>query len=96
MDYLKEYVSPRVYDELINILSLDIQSALFREKENVVKVVNYLKSIKVQSFDDLFKMRIDLLFENVDSLKNKISKLDVSFISFIIQNDVGNLINFGI
>lgn len=96
MDYLKEYVSPSVYDELINILSLDIQSALFREKENVVKVVNYLKSIKVQSFDDLFKMRIDLLFENVDSLKNKISKLDVSFISFIIQNDVGNLINFGI
>lgn len=96
MDYLKEYVSPSVYDELINILSLDIQSALFREKENVVKVINYLKSIKVQSFDDLFKMRIDLLFENVDSLKNKISKLDVSFISFIIQNDVGNLINFGI
>lgn len=96
MDYLKEYVAPSVYDELINILSLDIQSALFREKENVVKVVNYLKSIKVQSFDDLFKMRIDLLFENVDSLKNKISKLDVSFISFIIQNDVGNLINFGI
>ncbi len=96
MDYLKEYVAPSVYDELINILSLDIQSALFREKENVVKVINYLKSIKVQSFDDLFKMRIDLLFENVDSLKNKISKLDVSFISFIIQNDVGNLINFGI
>lgn len=96
MDYLKEYVAPSVYDELINILSLDIQSALFREKENVLKVINYLKSIKVQSFDDLFKMRIDLLFENVDSLKNKISKLDVSFISFIIQNDVGNLINLGI
>ena len=47
-------------------------------------------------FDDLLLFRCDLLFEDVESLKDKINKMDTSFVSFIIQNDVGNLINLGI
>lgn len=96
MEYLKDYITISCYDELINILSLDIQSSLTKENDNVKKVLNYLKKLGVTYFDDLVKMRYDLLFSNVDELKNSLDKLDQNFVLFIIQNDVGNLINLGI
>lgn len=96
MEYLKDYVSSDVYEKLISLLSLDVQSALSKNKDNIIKIFKYLKSIGINKFDDLLLFRCDLLFEDVESLKDKINKMDTSFVSFIIQNDVGNLINLGI
>lgn len=96
MEYLKDYITINCYDELINILSLDIQSSLTKESDNVKKILNYLKKMGVTYFDDLVKMRYDLLFSNEVDLKNSLDKLDQNFALFIIQNDVGNLINLGI
>lgn len=96
MEYLKDYVSSEVYEKLISLLSLDVQSALSKNKDNIIKIFKYFKSIGINKFDDLLLFRCDLLFENVESLKDKINKMDTSFVSFIIQNDVGNLINLGI
>lgn len=96
MEYLKDYVSSEVYEKLISLLSLDVQSALSKNKDNIIKIFKYFKSIGINKFDDLLLFRCDLLFEDVESLKDKINKMDTSFVSFIIQNDVGNLINLGI
>ena len=96
MDYLKDYVSSEVYEKLISLLSLDVQSSLSKNKDNIIKIFKYFKSIGINKFDDLLLFRCDLLFEDVESLKDKINKMDTSFVSFIIQNDVGNLINLGI
>lgn len=96
MEYLKDYASSEVYEKLISLLSLDVQSALSKNKDNIIKIFKYFKSIGINKFDDLLLFRCDLLFEDVESLKEKINKIDTSFVSFIIQNDVGNLINLGI
>ncbi len=96
MEYLKDYASSEVYEKLISLLSLDVQSALSKNKDNIIKIFKYFKSIGINKFDDLLLFRYDLLFEDVESLKDKINKMDTSFVSFIIQNDVGNLINLGI
>lgn len=96
MEYLKDYVSSEVYEKLISLLSLDVQSALSKNKDNIIKIFKYFKSVGINKFDDLLLFRCDLLFEDVESLKDKINKMDTSFVSFIIQNDVGNLINLGI
>ena len=96
MEYLKDYASSDVYEKLISLLSLDVQSALSKNKDNIIKIFKYFKSIGINKFDDLLLFRCDLLFEDVESLKDKINKMDTSFVSFIIQNDVGNLINLGI
>lgn len=96
MEYLKDYVSSEVYEKLISLLSLDVQSSLSKNKDNIIKIFKYFKSIGINKFDDLLLFRCDLLFEDVESLKDKINKMDTFFVSFIIQNDVGNLINLGI
>ena len=96
MEYLKDYVSSEVYEKLISLLSLDVQSSLSKNKDNIIKIFKYFKSIGINKFDDLLLFRCDLLFEDVESLKDKVNKMDTSFVSFIIQNDVGNLINLGI
>lgn len=96
MEYLKDYASSEVYEKLISLLSLDVQSALSKNKDNIIKIFKYFKSIGINKFDDLLLFRCDLLFEDVEYLKDKINKMDTSFVSFIIQNDVGNLINLGI
>ena len=96
MEYLKDYVSSEVYEKLISLLSLDVQSSLSKNKDNIIKIFKYFKSIGINKFDDLLLFRCDLLFEDDESLKDKINKMDTSFVSFIIQNDVGNLINLGI
>ena len=96
MEYLKDYVSSEVYEKLISLLSLDVQSSLSKNKDNIIKIFKYFKSIGINKFDDLLLFRCDLLFEDVESLKDKINKMDASFVSFIIQNDVGTLINLGI
>ena len=96
MEYLKDYVSSEVYEKLISLLRLDVQSSLSKNKDNIIKIFKYFKSIGINKFDDLLLFRCDLLFEDVESLKDKINKMDTSFVSFIIQNDVGNLINLGI
>lgn len=96
MEYLKDYASSEVYEKLISLLSLDVQSALSKNKDNIIKIFKYFKSIGINKFDDLLLFRCDLLLEDVESLKDKINKMDTSFVSFIIQNDVGNLINLGI
>ena len=96
MEYLKDYVSSEGYEKLISLLSLDVQSSLSKNKDNIIKIFKYFKSIGINKFDDLLLFRCDLLFEDVESLKDKINKMDTSFVSFIIQNDVGNLINLGI
>ena len=73
MEYLKDYVSSEVYEKLISLLSLDVQSSLSKNKDNIIKIFKYFKSIGINKFDDLLLFRCDLLFEDVESLKDKIN-----------------------
>ena len=53
MEYLKDYVSSEVYEKLISLLSLDVQSSLSKNKDNIIKIFKYFKSIGINKFDDL-------------------------------------------
>ena len=43
MEYLKDYVSSEVYEKLISLLSLDVQSSLSKNKDNIIKIFKNLR-----------------------------------------------------
>ncbi len=97
MDYLKSY---NINDEELLILksslNLTIQNQISLAKGEIVKVLEYLKSIGIINVFNLILYRSDLLFCDINILNKKIGKFDVNLVKFIIENDPQNLINFDI
>mgnify|MGYP004457131813 FL=1 len=97
IDYLKKY---NLTDDDINLLnsqlSEDIKNSLFVMKDNVETILDYLKELGVTNFKDLLLERIDICFFDLNYLKEKIEKYDKKLIKFIIDNSVGDLLDFDI
>lgn len=97
MEYLKSY---NITDEelllLKSSLSLTIQNQISLAKGEIVKVLEYLKSLGISNIFNLILYRSDLLFCDMESLNKKFNKFDVNLVKFIIENDPQNLINFDI
>lgn len=97
IDYLKKY---NLTDDDINLLnsqlSEDIKNSLFVMKENAEAILDYLKELGVTNFKDLLLERIDICFFDLNYLKEKIEKYDKKLIKFVIDNSVGDLLDFDI
>ncbi|MDO4341836.1 MAG: hypothetical protein Q4C44_03725 [bacterium] len=97
IDYLKKY---NLTDDDINLLnsqlSEDIKNSLFVMKDNAETILNYLKELGVTNFKDLLLERIDICFFDLNYLKEKIEKYDKKLIKFVIDNSVGDLLDFDI
>ncbi len=97
IDYLKKY---NLTEEDINLLnsqlSEDIKNSLFVMKDNAETILNYLKELGVTNFKDLLLERIDICFFDLNYLKEKIEKYDKKLIKFVIDNSVGDLLDFDI
>lgn len=97
IDYLKKY---NLTEEDINLLnsqlSEDIKNSLFVMKDNAETILDYLKEFGVTNFKDLLLERIDICFFDLNYLKEKIEKYDKKLIKFVIDNSVGDLLDFDI
>lgn len=97
IDYLKKY---NLTEEDINLLnsqlSEDIKNSLFVMKDNAEAILDYLKELGVTNFKDLLLERIDICFFDLNYLKEKIEKYDKKLIKFVIDNSVGDLLDFDI
>lgn len=97
IDYLKKY---NLTDDDINLLnsqlSEDIKNSLFVMKDNAETILDYLKEFGVTNFKDLLLERIDICFFDLNYLKEQIEKYDKKLIKFVIDNSVGDLLDFDI
>lgn len=97
IDYLKKY---NLTEEDINLLnsqlSEDIKNSLFVMKDNAEAILDYLKELGVTNFKDLLLERIDICFFDLNYLKEKIEKYDKKLIKFVIDNSIGDLLDFDI
>lgn len=97
IDYLKKY---NLTDDDINLLnsqlSEDIKNSLFVMKDNAETILDYLKELGVTNFKDLLLERIDICFFDLNYLKEKIEKYDKKLIKFVIDNSIGDLLDFDI
>lgn len=97
IDYLQKY---NLTDDDINLLnsqlSEDIKNSLSVMKENAEAILDYLKELGVTNFKDLLLERIDICFFDLNYLKEKIEKYDKKLIKFVIDNSVGDLLDFDI
>lgn len=97
IDYLKKYNLTEDDINLLNSqLSEDIKNSLFVMKENAEAILDYLKELGVTNFKDLLLERIDICFFDLNYLKEKIEKYDKKLIKFVIDNSVGDLLDFDI
>lgn len=97
IDYLKKY---NLTDDDINLLnsqlSEDLKNSLFVMKENAEAILDYLKELGVTNFKDLLLERTDICFFDLNYLKEKIEKYDKKLIKFVIDNSIGDLLDFDI
>ena len=97
IDYLKKYNLTEDDINLLNSqLSEDIKNSLFVMKDNAETILDYLKELGVTNFKDLLLERIDICFFDLNYLKEKIEKYDKKLIKFVIDNSVGDLLDFDI
>ena len=96
IDYLKKYLSL----EEFRVIELDfskLDKYNFDENEyNVIRVLDYLKSIGVVNFKDLLLDRKDICFKDLHILKSEVSKIRQDLIVKIINEDVSALSNLNI
>ena len=97
LEYLKNY---NLSNDDVNDIKLEFNKDILTNFEvmsyNVCQILDYLKSLNINSFKELILIRPDICFININILKEKVNKLDVNLIKFIIENDPNNLINFDI
>lgn len=97
IDYLQKY---NLTDDDINLLnsqlSEDIKNSLFVMRENAEAILDYLKELGVTNFKDLLFERTDICFFDLNYLKEKIEKYDKKLIKFVIDNSIGDLLDFDI
>ncbi len=97
MEFLQEFNISREKIELLKSgLSFDMQKNLVNAKENVGKIITYFRYIGIDDLFNLILYRSDLFLLDEKIIRQKISKYDSSFIKFVINEDVQNLIIFDI
>lgn len=97
IDYLKNY---NLTEEQIKVIKENITLIQIQElellEENVCKMLDYLKSLNINNIYNLIMYRSDLCFLELDEFKKILNNYDIALIKYIIENDIGDLINFNI
>lgn len=96
IDYLKEYVTEEDFNVVnYNFNDDDVNNFSYCE-QNIREVLDYLKSIGVVNFKDIFLYRKDICLKNLDILKEEVNKINKKLIVYLFNNDISNLINLNI
>lgn len=98
ISYIKDYgVSNIEYEYILRDLKKEYIDILDVESENIKEVLKYYNSINISS--ELFNIimhRFDLIVITPEELEKKISKIDSRLFKKIVNNNVDNLVMFGI
>lgn len=93
MNFLLEYGIKKETIEKIKEIKDD--SEVFyclTQKDNVTKVINYLRSINVKNIDDILLNRLELFYVSVNKIKESFEKYNINVLVQLLNEDI-NILN---
>ena len=97
LEYLKEFnFKDEEIDSILKTNDLNIIKNLELMKKNVKEVINYLYKIGVEDMFNIFDKRIDLFLLPLSLIEQNFTKLDKEMLVNILNNSIGDLINYNI
>lgn len=97
LEYLKEFnFKDEEIDSILKTNDLNIIKNLELMKKNVKEVINYLYNIGVEDMFNIFDKRIDLFMLPLSLIEQNFTKLDKEMLVNILNNSIGDLINYNI
>lgn len=97
LEYLKEFnFKDEEIDSILKTNDLNIIKNLELMKKNVKEVINYLYNIGVEDMFNIFDKRIDLFLLPLSLIEQNFTKLDKEMLVNILNNSIGDLINYNI
>lgn len=93
MNFLLEYGIKKETIEKIKEIKDD--SEVFyclTQKDNVTKVINYLRSINVKNIDDILLNRLELFYVPVNKIKESFEKYNINVLVQLLNEDI-NILN---
>ena len=97
LNYLLELnISPEEIYDITHSLPKEMIDVFELSSDLVIDTLTYYKSIGVKNLNKLITSRPDLVLINKKEIESTISKLDKDKIVNIINNDIEDLILFGI
>ncbi len=97
LSYLKEYdITDDQIKDIVKTYDNDLLKNLDFSKKNVKATIKYLKEFGVVDIYNIIKNRIDLLFLPTSLVKQNFTKLDKKMLVYILNNSIGELINYNI
>lgn len=93
MNFLLEYGIKKETIEKIKEIKDD--SEVFHcltQKDNVTKVINYLRSINVKNIDDILLNRLELFYVPVNKIKESFEKYNINVLVQLLNEDI-NILN---
>ena len=97
LTYLKEFnITDEQLTDIINTYDNVLLKNLNFSKRNVKEIIKYLVEFGVEDIYNVLKSRIDLFFLPLSLVKQNFTKLDKKMLVYILNNSIGELINYNI
>lgn len=97
LSYLKEYnITEDQIKDIVKTYDNDLLYNLDFSKKNVKQIIKYLLDFGVEDVYNIIKNRIDLLFLPLSLVKQNFTKLDKNLLLYVLNNSIGDLINYNI
>ena len=97
IEYLKEYnITIEQWDLIENNLSEDLILNLKIMEDNVCEVLSLFKELGIKNLANIIIYRPDLCFKTKKDLQEKINKIDIELLKYIINHNIDDLNIFNI
>lgn len=97
LNYLLDLnISPEEIYDINHTLNEDIITSLELSKSIVIETLNYYKELGITNLSNIIINRPDLVLIKKDDVKESVSKMDKELFISLINNDIEDLILFGI
>ena len=91
MEFLKDYVSDDVIEDIISNNKDIVINDLVYNQDNVVMILNYLQELGIENINDILVEKIDFFFRDIDEVKKHFNRYDKDVIVKLINEDISNL-----
>lgn len=91
MDFLKNYVSDDVIEDIISNNKDIVINDMIYNQDNVIMILNYLQELGIKNINDILVEKIDLFFRDIDEVKEHFNRYDKDVIVKLINEDISNL-----
>ena len=97
LDYLMKYNMSReeIYD-LKNMLTKEVLASYMLSSTTIIDNLNYYKELGITNLSNIIKYRPDLLLSDRKNIDNILSKVDKDLFISLIDNNIDDLILFGV